>query len=230
MVGKREDSRYETGSRSKSWLKVKVSQSGEFLICGFTEGTGGRNKSFGSLLLGEYDDSGELMYRGGVGTGFDEKKLAALLKTMTPLITKSCPFKVKPKGKLNPTWLKPELVAEIKYLERTQDNILRAPVYLHLREDIKPGQVKKSAEIHVVSKPGKKVQFTSETKAMQNQPDAPDVHDKGERARGRKKSDLGLSTTVSAALEQLDQDKEKLTLELPGGYLPVTSFKQSSLA
>ncbi|MDR3613712.1 MAG: non-homologous end-joining DNA ligase [Candidatus Obscuribacterales bacterium] len=153
IVGKREDSTYEKGSRSKAWLKVKTNVSGEFLICGFTEGTGSRNHTFGSLLLGEYDNQGILQYVGGVGTGFDSKKLAALLKRMKPLETKVCPFKKKPPGKLNPTWLKPEIVVEIKYLERTQDNILRAPVYLHAREDIKPTNVKETPVVHIETKP-----------------------------------------------------------------------------
>lgn len=141
VVGKKEDSKYEKGARSKAWLKVKTNVSGEFLVCGFTEGTGSRNHTFGSLLLGEYDEKNVLQYVGGVGTGFDEKKLNALIKRMKPLITKTCPFKQKPTGKLNPTWVKPEIVVEIKYLERTQDDILRAPVYLHVREDIEPKSV-----------------------------------------------------------------------------------------
>jgi bifunctional non-homologous end joining protein LigD len=149
IVGKREDSTYEKGARSRAWLKVKSNISGEFLICGFTEGTGSRNHTFGSLLLGEFDEKGALQYVGGVGTGFDSKKLAALVKRMKPLETKVCPFKKKPPGKLNPTWLKPEIVVEIKYLERTQDDILRAPVYLHAREDIKPTSVKETPVVHI---------------------------------------------------------------------------------
>jgi bifunctional non-homologous end joining protein LigD len=152
IIGKREDSTYDKGSRSKAWLKIKTNVSGEFLICGFTEGSGSRNHTFGSLLLGEFDEQGVLQYVGGVGTGFNAKKLAALLKRMQPLETKVCPFKTKPPGKLNPTWLKPEIVVEIKYLERTQDNILRAPVYLHAREDIKPKNVKEVPVVHIKPK------------------------------------------------------------------------------
>jgi bifunctional non-homologous end joining protein LigD len=149
IVGKREDSIYEKGFRSRAWLKVKTNVSDEFLICGFTEGTGSRHHTFGSLLLGEFDEKGDLQYVGGVGTGFDSKKLAALLKRMKPLETKVCPFKKKPPAKLNPTWLKPEIVVAIKYLERTQNNILRAPVYLHSREDIKPNNVKETPVVHI---------------------------------------------------------------------------------
>lgn len=151
IVGKLETSKYLVGKRSKSWLKVKTNITGEFLICGYTEGTGSRSHTFGSLLLGEYDKAGNLQYVGGVGTGFDGKKLNALLRQMNLLETPKCPFKKKPAGKLNPTWLEPKLVVEIKYLERTQDNILRAPVYLHIREDIEPQNVKPTTIVHIDS-------------------------------------------------------------------------------
>jgi bifunctional non-homologous end joining protein LigD len=152
VVGKRADSVYEVGRRTRNWLKVKTGLSGEFLICGFTEGTGSRNHTFGSLLLGEYDDDGVLQYVGGVGTGFSEAKLKALLKQMKPLVSAKCPFKRKPQGKLNPTWLRPQMVAEVKYLERTQDNILRAPVYLNLRVDIEPKNVTETPVVHIETK------------------------------------------------------------------------------
>lgn len=152
VVGKRADSVYEVGRRTRNWLKVKTGLSGEFLICGFTEGTGSRNHTFGSLLLGEYDDDGVLQYVGGVGTGFSEAKLKALLKQMKPLASAKCPFKRKPQGKLNPTWLRPQMVAEVKYLERTQDNILRAPVYLNLRVDIEPKNVTETPVVHIETK------------------------------------------------------------------------------
>ncbi|HEY9713698.1 MAG TPA: non-homologous end-joining DNA ligase, partial [Chroococcales cyanobacterium] len=105
IVGKRADSIYEEGRRSRHWLKVKAAASSEFVICGYTEGTGSRRKTFGSLLLGEYDDAGQLRYVGGVGTGFDTKRLDGLLKRLHPLIVKTCPFGKRPPGKLNPTWV-----------------------------------------------------------------------------------------------------------------------------
>jgi bifunctional non-homologous end joining protein LigD len=243
VVGKREDSTYELGRRSRSWLKVKASMSSEFLICGFTEGTGSRNHTFGSLILGEYDDKGILQYVGGVGTGFDQKKLAALLKTMNPLITKQCPFKKKPAGKLNPTWVKPELVVEVKYMERTQENILRAPVYLHLREDIEPDKVKEPAVVHVESKNGKKIVSINKGKEKDGSGAA-----KGKEgvavAKGRE--DVGVAKGkedvspakrnegVSAAseretqnvLEQLDTEKEKLNLEVEGHIIPLSSLNK----
>jgi bifunctional non-homologous end joining protein LigD len=210
VVGKREDSTYEVGKRSRAWLKVKTSMSGEFLICGFTEGTGSRRHTFGSLLLGEHDSSGNLHFIGGVGTGFDGKKLDALLKKMKPLITKHCPFPKKPPGKLNPTWVKPELVVEVKYLERTQGNILRAPVYLHLRDDIEPDNVK---EIKIVHMQDEQTMGGDASPAARKRPAA--------RALNTVDNAAGLEV-----LEQLDNEKEKLNLEVDGNVLSVTSLNK----
>jgi bifunctional non-homologous end joining protein LigD len=151
IVGKKMDAPYEPGKRTRSWLKVKTALSSEFVICGFTEGTGARSKSFGSLILGEYDREGKLRYVGGVGTGFSETKLKKLLSLMRPLEVSACPFGKPPRGKLNPTWVKPRLVAEVKYMERTADMQLRAPVFMRLREDIEPKAAKAPVVVHVAS-------------------------------------------------------------------------------
>ncbi|MBY0358243.1 MAG: DNA ligase D [Candidatus Obscuribacterales bacterium] len=136
IVAKYAQGIYEPGRRSENWLKVKVTQSAEFIICGYNPGTGSRKSTFGSLLLGYYDNSGELIYAGNVGTGFNAQLLAKLKKLMKPLERKTSPFKEKvPNGRLV-TWLTPELVAEIKYAEITQDKKLRVPVFMRLREDI----------------------------------------------------------------------------------------------
>src|SRR5262249_38697724 len=148
VIGKDMASTYQSGRRSRSWLKVKSTLSSEFLICGFTQGQGARKSAFGSLLLGEHDNSGKLVFVGGVGTGLDTKKISELISLMKPLITEKCPFAVKPSGKLKPTWVKPELVAEVKFAERTKDRILRVPVFMHLRQDINPEQVKPTPIVH----------------------------------------------------------------------------------
>jgi bifunctional non-homologous end joining protein LigD len=216
IVGKREDSTYELGRRTRSWLKVKTSLSGEFLICGFTEGTGSRQRTFGSLLLGEHDSHGNLHFVGGVGTGFDAKKLGSLMKTMKPLITKQCPFKKKPPGKLNPTWVDPKLVVEVKFLERTQDNILRAPVYLHLREDIEPGNVKEAAVVHI----DENRSSSSISAAASEKPATEKLrHDESSKHRADQSDSISV-------LEQLDNEKEKVSLEVDGHLLPLTSLNK----
>lgn len=170
VIGKDLDSTYQSGRRSRSWLKVKGTLASEFLICGFTQGLGSRKAAFGSLLMGEHDKTGKLVFVGGVGTGLDTKTLADLMSRMKPLVTDKCPFAVKPSGKLKPTWVKPMLVAEIKFAERTKDGILRVPVFMHLRQDIAPDDVKPTPIVHLQSEPkpskDKKSKRAGATKSM----------------------------------------------------------------
>jgi len=135
IVAKRRDSRYRTG-RSRDWLKIKVIESQEFVICGWTEPAGSR-RYFGALLLGVYD-RGELTYAGHVGTGFDERTLAALHEKLVRIETKRPSFRVVPKVNAPVHWVKPKLVAEVKVGEWTLDGVLRQPVYVGLRVDKKP--------------------------------------------------------------------------------------------
>jgi len=137
IVAKHSSSAYEP-RRSREWLKIKIVGESEFAIGGFTAPQGGRDH-FGALVLGVYDD-GALRWVGNVGTGFDQKLLASLHARLLPLVTKACPFAERPKPDKGITWVKPELVCQVKYANWTPDNRLRAPVFLGLRNDITPRQ------------------------------------------------------------------------------------------
>jgi len=138
LVAKDLSSPYVEG-RSRFWLKVKVHQEDEFVIGGFTEPTGSR-KYFGALLLGAYD-RGKLHFVGKVGTGFNEQALAMLFKKFRPLIRKQSPFVDSPRDR-DVTFLAPKLVAQISYQEWTSDKKLRQPVFLGLRDDKSPQEVR----------------------------------------------------------------------------------------
>ncbi|HLI85002.1 MAG TPA: DNA ligase D [Bryobacteraceae bacterium] len=152
VVAKHATSRYES-KRSREWLKIKVVSQQEFVIGGFTEPQGGRDY-FGALVLGVYDEGAaaspgraarpvnKLRWVGNVGTGFDRKLLATLYSRLEPLITKDCPFSERPKPDRGMTWVRPQLVCEVKFTEWTQDRRLRAPVFLGLRTDISAGEVR----------------------------------------------------------------------------------------
>ncbi|WP_417428979.1 DNA ligase D [Halpernia sp.] len=133
MMAKKSDSKYVENSRSDSWLKIKFQQTEDVIICGFTEPRGSR-KAFGALILGKYLDE-KLIYCGHTGTGFNNEKLKDLEKIFKPLITKKCPFEEVPKTNSPATWLKPNLICEIKFTGITKDGIFRHPVFLGLRED-----------------------------------------------------------------------------------------------
>ena len=137
IVAKHARSIYES-RRSREWLKIKIVGEQEFVIGGFTQPQGDRDY-FGALVLGVHQD-GELRWVGNVGTGFDQKLLAALHARLQPLIVPECPFADRPKPDRGITWVKPELVCQVKYANWTPDDHLRAPVFVGLRHD-KPGSV-----------------------------------------------------------------------------------------
>ncbi len=136
IVGKKIDSRYEAGVRSKNWVKIKQYHSEEFVVGGYAPGNGARAKTFGALLIGEMTDKG-LVYVGNVGGGFDDALLEELKTDLDARKQKECPFTELPPIK-GAVWVKPELVAEVRFLNRTRDGKLRFPIFLHLRPDLSP--------------------------------------------------------------------------------------------
>jgi bifunctional non-homologous end joining protein LigD len=146
IMAKRLDSPYLPGKRSRDWLKFKTHGEQEFVIAGYTRGKGRREWSFGSLVLGTYGPDG-LGWAGNVGTGFDDAEIDRLLQKLRPLERDTSPFATTPKmprvRKDDVVWVEPSLVAEISFAEWTHDGRLRAPVYLGLREDKDPQEVRK---------------------------------------------------------------------------------------
>jgi len=132
VVAKHASSGYES-RRSSEWVKIKITGDREFVIGGFTAPEGARSY-FGALVLGEYDE-GELRWVGNVGTGFDQKLLAQVHARLAPLVTPECPFPERPAPDRGMTWVKPELVCQVKFASWTPERHLRAPVFLGLRED-----------------------------------------------------------------------------------------------
>jgi bifunctional non-homologous end joining protein LigD len=136
LLAKSTTSVYES-RRSRNWLKLKLTSEQEFVIAGYTPG---EREHFGSLALG-YHEGGKLHYAGNVGTGFNARNLAELWALLEPLKIAKMPFAVADKIPKGTLWVKPKLVAQIKFANWTGDRKLRAPVYLGLRDD------KASAEV-----------------------------------------------------------------------------------
>ncbi len=125
--------------RTRNWIKLKTIHQQEFVIGGFTEPRGQRS-GFGALLLGYYRN-GDLVFAGHVGTGFSGQVLDELYRRMEQLKQKQSPFKPAPRTNTPARWIKPELVAEIRFAEWTREGSLRQPVYLGLRTDLDPREV-----------------------------------------------------------------------------------------
>ncbi len=138
IMAKRKDSAY-LQKRSRDWIKLKAVKEQEFVIGGYTAPRG-RRSGFGALLIGYYERS-RLIYAGHVGSGFSEDALASLMKRMEKLKRKTSPFAEEPTTNQPATWVKPQLVAEVKFAEWTREGSLRQPVFLGLRDDKDPREV-----------------------------------------------------------------------------------------
>lgn len=144
IVAKKADSLYRPGFRTSEWLKIKHHKSQEAIIAGFTAPTGGR-KYFGALVLGIMD-KGKHTYVGHTGSGFTSRSLKELSELLKPRIRKQSPFQEKIKTNMPVTWVKPDLVCEIKYSEWTREGRMRHPVFLGLRKDKSADEVTKEAK------------------------------------------------------------------------------------
>lgn len=133
IIAKDSKSIYKLDSRSFHWLKIKTGLREEAIICGYTEGKGGR-KHFGALVLGIMKQ-GKLKYIGHTGGGFDEKLLESTLKKLEPLKADKCPFETKPQTNAPVTWIKPELTCEVSFKEWTKDGQMRQPIFVGLIEE-----------------------------------------------------------------------------------------------
>lgn len=141
IISKRADSTYGDGKRTQNWVKVKCVRRQEMVIGGYTEPRGSRS-GFGALLLGYYED-GRLRYSGKVGTGFNETSLEMLFRKLKPLEQDEPSFANPPRGfaAKGAHWLRPALVAEIRFTEWSEGGALRHPVFIALREDKKATDV-----------------------------------------------------------------------------------------
>jgi bifunctional non-homologous end joining protein LigD len=143
LIAKRASSKYLSGKRTTDWIKLKLIREQEFVVGGWTEPRGTRS-NLGALLLGVYDEDARLHYVAHVGSGFNEAELDRLMRALKPLETSRCPFDEPPPGtNETPHWVKPRLVAQVKFTEWTDEGRLRHPTYLGLRDDVKPKSVRR---------------------------------------------------------------------------------------
>ena len=143
LIAKRASSKYLSGKRSSDWAKLKLQHAQEFVVGGWTEPRRTR-AHFGALLLGIYDDDRRLVYVGHVGGGFNDSELSRVMKALAPLETKKPPFDVPPPmTNEKPHWVKPVLVAQVRFTEWTDEGRLRHPTYLGLRDDVPASTIRR---------------------------------------------------------------------------------------
>jgi bifunctional non-homologous end joining protein LigD len=145
IVAKRADSPYKPG-RSPAWIKIRTRKTEDFVVVGFTAPKGGRS-GFGALHLGSYFN-GELRYSGRAGSGFSEKQLAEVRRTLEALLRDDPPCSGSlPGGNEGTRWVEPRLVCEVEFTEHTNDGLLRQPVFLRFRDDKSPEECVASGEM-----------------------------------------------------------------------------------
>ena len=145
VVAKRLDTVYLPGTRSPDWIKVKFDRTGDYVIGGWRVGA----RKLGGLLVGVPGPDGRLLFRGRVGGGIGAAAERELLAVLAPLATGESPFvpgAVPREDARGAQWVRPELVAEVRYGNRTPDKRLRFPRFLRLRPDKSPGECAEEEE------------------------------------------------------------------------------------
>jgi DNA ligase D-like protein (predicted ligase) len=131
IIAKRKNSKYTVGKRTDAWLKIKVRATADCFIVGYTEGKGNRNATFGALQIAQQVE-GELIYRGKVGTGFDDnalKEISAILKKQKKTNKPTLKGGRVVNEKIT-QWIQAKLVFEISYAQITKDEMFREPVFV----------------------------------------------------------------------------------------------------
>ena len=189
LIVKEAASPYQSGRRSPAWRKLKLVHEQEFVIGGWTEPRQTR-QHFGALLLGVYEaDQPGLRYVGHTGTGFDHRELDKVAKLLKARAIRQSPFSTPIKTNEPANWVRPDLVAQVRFTEWTADRKLRHPVYLGLRDD------KRARSVEIEDVPQKKPTKTP-----------------------RPKQDLnGEVAAVVAQLQTLEDARKDGVLALPDG-------------
>jgi bifunctional non-homologous end joining protein LigD len=206
IVGKQIESPY-TGNRTPLWIKLKVVNELDAVILGWTASRRTR-QYFGALVLGLYDDHKELKFIGSVGTGFDQKTQKQILDQLEKLKVPRSPLKQPPKLREHVEWVRPALVARIKFANWTHDDHLRAPVYLSLNKDRSPQDCT----------------FSSERPEHISHKQTPPAPPPPKAARPKLSRDSSHST--GDAKEIADGKSESLRLEIDGRTLNFTNLNK----
>jgi bifunctional non-homologous end joining protein LigD len=158
IIAKNKFSKYLQGARSRDWLKIKNIRTQDCVVIGYIRGEGNREAYFGSLLLAVYNNVGssddgtngsKLRFVGHTGSGFNFDQLYKIYNKLKQMKIEKCPVDYIPYTNRDPTWVRPDLVAEIKFNHWTNEGIMRAPIFLRFREDKNPNECTILSEKHI---------------------------------------------------------------------------------
>ena len=198
VVAKRADSVYQPGRRTRDWLKIKAWHTQSCVIAGFTSGQGKRKEHLGALILAVMR-GGKLAHCGQVGTGFDERMLRTLRDVLNPRIIERCPLPEIPHTSEPATWVRPELVCEVRFAGWTNAGILRHPAFMGLRPELTPADCVVEAEVSTAAV------VTPEARAHNDAPPASAVDDALEQLKRLRPNDKWEIAGRRLALTNLDK-------------------------
>jgi bifunctional non-homologous end joining protein LigD len=150
IMGKLARSRYQSGRRTRDWVKIKTARRQEVVIVGFTRPRRSR-KYFGALVLA-LRKGRAWRYAGHTGTGFSAATLKSLHARLKSLVRLKKPFQQKIPNERSTTWVKPRLVCEVKFTEWTRSGQMRHPAFVGLRGDKPARNVVREKELHMRKK------------------------------------------------------------------------------
>ena len=156
IVAKKADSTYRENNRGNDWLKIKTHFRQEVVIGGYTEPRASR-QYLGSLIVGVYNDEGELIYTGHSGGGIPDAQRKLLQQKLSRIERKTTPFSIEPKPNAPVHWVRPEIVCEMSFSEWTTDGVMRHPVFEGLRPDKAPHSIRREIPKDTDSQKDKKM-------------------------------------------------------------------------
>lgn len=198
------------GERTSQWQKFKTVEELDAVVGGYTAPRGGRTH-FGALLLGLYSDR-KLLYVGGVGTGFDQGYRKKIFDLMERLRTQHCPFQERPETKEKAYWIKPKLVARIRYANWTREKRLRSPVFLGLLPDHNPRECRFETE--------------ASPKAQRPGPSIQPAHPKESRSTRRTPTNGTLTRKRDIEHELFHGRRDDINIKLDGKPLRLTHLNK----
>ncbi len=231
VVGKQAGSRYESGRRSRCWVKVKAWNTQDCVICGWTAGRGGRGE-LGALILGVYE-ADRLVHVGQAGSGLDGAMIRTLLDMLRPLRSDACPFDALPQIQERATWVKPEAVCEVRFTEWTTAGTLRHPTFLRPRPDVAPRDCARERPLDPAAVLGATAAVTAPPRRPRR---AAAVSPPQRDARAKRQPDApaepqpdcvpwpGPSPEIAESLERLAAARANATVEIAGRQLKLTNL------
>jgi bifunctional non-homologous end joining protein LigD len=212
IVAKRTDSPYLAGKRSATWRKIKPRQTADLVVGGYTQGKGERG-SLGAVLLG-YWSGREFHYAGHAGSGFDGAVVDDLLARFKKLARKDPPYAEKPPLHRPTSWVEPKLVVEVTFLGWTPDGLMREPVFLRVRDDLRSRSITAKRVKQAGSNSGRASGTDTGTGTGRS----------ASSAASAARATPTPANEIEQVLQQLAGDEKQLTLHVEGAKLPLSNL------